>query len=81
MMIDNKKMCVEAVNFGPGSTAEDRVKEGLDFILEHFSQPLFPRKVSTFATRNEQKMVDDSDRAMLYFQASQWGDCRIEPLG
>jgi hypothetical protein len=58
-----------------------RVQSGLTFILDHFSGPLFPRRISTASTRNRQKEVDDSDRAMLYFQASLWEDCRIAAFG
>jgi hypothetical protein len=72
-----KKIYVEGGLFLPGSTVEDRVREGLNFILEHVSQPHFPRKVSTAATNNEQKPVSDKDRTMLYYQGALWEDCRI----
>jgi hypothetical protein len=58
-----------------------QVQSGLEFILSHFKQPLSRRKVSTAATRNEQKPIDDKDRAMLYYQAALWEDCRIAAFG
>ena len=58
-----------------------KVQCGLEFVLGHFSGPLFPRMVSTAATRNRQKEVYDSDRAMLYFQGSLWENCRIAAFG
>jgi hypothetical protein len=53
------------------------IKSGLDFILSHFSEPWFPRKVSTAATRYEQKSVACKDRALLFFKDALWKDCRI----
>jgi hypothetical protein len=57
------------------------VQQGLDFMLGHFSKPLFPRKVSTAATNRKQHTVDGKDRAMLYYQAALWEDCRIAGYG
>ena len=78
---ERKKIDDEGVNFlTPPYTKEDiskKVESGLEFILSHFSQPHFPRKVSTAATRNVQKPVNDKDRAMLYYQGALWEDCRI----
>lgn len=53
------------------------VESGLDFILGHFSQPLFPRKIATAATAASgkfQQPVDDKDRAVLYYKAALWED-------
>ncbi|MDQ3970014.1 MAG: hypothetical protein M3275_16650 [Thermoproteota archaeon] len=61
-----------------------RVKEGLEFILSHFEEPLFPRKVATAATKNAQKPdggVLDTQQAMTYYQGSLWEDCRIAAFG
>jgi Primase X len=62
-----------------------RVESGLAFILGHFSEPLFPRKVATAATalsKKYQDRVDDKDRAMLYYRAAPlYEDCRINAFG
>lgn len=59
------------------SSSFSKVQSGLDFILSHFSEPLFPRKVSTAATDKRQHQVVDKDRTMLYYQGALWEDCRI----
>src|SRR5215213_852146 len=48
-------------------------------MLTHFQEepPLWPRNVSTIATRNGQRPVYDRDRAILYFQGALRVDCRI----
>jgi|SRR5215217_4556957 len=53
------------------------VEEGLGFMLAHFQEPLWPRNVSTAATRNGQKVVHDKDRAILYFQGALRADCKL----
>jgi hypothetical protein len=53
------------------------VEQGLDFMLAHFQEPLWPRNVSTAATRNAQKVVDSRDRAILYFEGALRADCRL----
>src|SRR5215217_4278 len=57
------------------------IEEGLDFILEHLSQPWFPRKVSTAATRRGQHAVDGKDRAILYCQGALKEDFRVAAFG
>lgn len=57
------------------------VESGLEFMLGHFSQPLFPRKVSTAVTRNGQKPAVDKGHAMSYFEGALWEECRIEAFG
>jgi hypothetical protein len=56
----------------------NNIEDGLEFILSHFNpEPLFPRMVSTAATDRKQYQVDSNEKAMLYFQAALWEDCRI----
>jgi hypothetical protein len=69
---ENNRVCV-----GDFSSCFSRVQSGLEYILNHFSESHFPRNVSTAATRNVQKPVNDKDRAMLYYQGALWEDCRI----
>lgn len=53
------------------------VQSGLEFILSHFKEPWFPRKVSTAATRREQKPVVDKLHAMTYCDGALDLDFRI----
>lgn len=58
-----------------------RVERGLEFILSHFSEPLFPRTVSTAVTEKKQRKVESKERAMSYFQEAVWEDSRISGFG
>src|SRR5918994_3728263 len=51
-----------------------QVWDGLDFVMEMFDVPRFPRNVFTGSTRS-QKVVDSRDRAMTYFEAARYEDC------
>ena len=73
---EKKRVCV-----GDFSSCFSVVEEGLEFILGHFSEPLFPRKVSTAATKNKQKPVQDKAHAITYYQGALWEDCRIAAFG
>jgi hypothetical protein len=53
------------------------IEDGIDFILEHFEEPLFPRNIATAATRGAQRMVDGKDRVILYCRGALRRDCRI----
>jgi hypothetical protein len=68
------------LNFLP-SLELTTIEKGLEFMLGHFSEPLFPRKISTAATQRKQYEVEDEDRVMLYYQGSLWEDCRISGYG
>lgn len=60
-------------------TAIDRettIKEDLDFILDHFAGPLFPRTIMTKALAH-QKEVFSAEETLAYFRASSYEDCRI----
>lgn len=80
-------MCAWGGNFLPltpiveGSEGFRKVQSGLEFILRHFSQPLFIRKISTVKTENRQKPVQDIASAMNEFQEASWLDCRIAAFG
>jgi non-catalytic primase subunit PriX-like protein len=59
------------------SNAIDReVKDGLDFILNHFQEPLFPRKIMT-RQLGYQVEVFSKEEALEYFKDSNYEDCRI----
>jgi hypothetical protein len=51
--------------------------EGLDFILSHFQEPVFPRTVSAMGTENKQVEVFDKESAISLFENSKFIDCRI----
>ena len=60
-------------------TAIDRetlIKENLEFILNHFCDPLFPRTIMT-KTLGYQTEVLETQVALAYFKASNYEDCRI----
>ena len=53
------------------------VQDGLDFILSHFSEPLFPRLISTKTTQYRQVLVNNREEALARFRQSTYRDCRI----
>ncbi len=50
--------------------------QGLDFLLSHFSSPVFPRTIMTPKTM-VQKEVNSKEQALDYFKESNYEDCRI----
>jgi hypothetical protein len=55
---------------------DDRIKEGLEFILSHLQEPIFPRKIMT-KDLGYQLEVFDKQEALGYFKSSRYEDCRI----
>lgn len=53
------------------------VEQGLDAILAHFQLPVFPRTISTHATRNAQILVFDKRSVLKHFSTASYLDCRI----
>jgi hypothetical protein len=53
------------------------IEEGLDFLLSHFQEPLWPRNISTASTDGKQYCVEDRARALVFYNAAQRKDCRI----
>ena len=53
------------------------VLEGLDYILSHFEEPLFPRTISTKKTKNKQVVVNSREEAIRHFGNSRFEDCRV----
>jgi hypothetical protein len=52
-----------------------KVQGGLDFILNHFQEPLFPRKIMT---RQLGYQIEVFNKEVLeYFKDSNYEDCRI----
>jgi len=56
-------------------------EDGLNFILSHFEEPLWPRTVSTRETHNSQILVASKDEAQDIFIKSKFKDCRISAFG
>jgi hypothetical protein len=53
-----------------------QVEDGLDFILSHFQEPIFPRKIMT-KDLGYQVEVFNREEALEYFKTSNYQDCRI----
>src|ERR671936_569899 len=53
-----------------------KVEDGLDFILNHFQEPLFPRKIMT-KQLGYQVEVFNKEEILEYFKQSNYEDCRI----
>jgi Primase X len=51
--------------------------EGLNFILKHFEEPLFPRTISTYATLGGQFEVFSKEEVLRAYEQSDFLDCRI----
>ena len=52
------------------------IESGLEFIISHFEEPLFPRKIMTKRLEYQKKVYSKSE-ALTYFQQSEFLDCRI----
>jgi len=70
-------------NFSFSTPTEPQLKEiyllsdGLDFILSHFEEPIFPRTISTSKTQNRQVEVFGRENAFNLYQYSGFVDCKI----
>ena len=53
------------------------IESGLDFILLHFEEPTFPRRIATYATEGKQILVNNMEQALAKFKQSNLLDCRI----
>jgi Primase X len=58
------------------NNTEEKMSLGIDFILHHFQQPIFPRKIMT-KDLGYQLEVFDKQEALHYFKSSRYEDCRI----
>jgi hypothetical protein len=54
---------------------ERKVQNGLDFILNHFQEPIFPRKIMTKRLGYQVEVFNKE--ALEYFKDSNYEDCRI----
>jgi hypothetical protein len=51
------------------------MQEGVSFILGHFNEPIFPRRI--FTPIHKQIRIDDISEVYRYFKESKFIDCRI----
>ena len=56
---------------------EEEIQAGLDFLLSHFSSPLFPRTISSEKTEDSQIPVSSREEALTYYRKSEFKDCKI----
>jgi hypothetical protein len=56
---------------------EGSVAAGLDFILSHLKEPLWPRTISTKATEGRQVPVYSRQQALSWYKTANFLDCRI----
>ena len=64
-------------SFGHPNDDKNVIEEGLDFILSHFQQPIFPRTISTKTTENKQVTVYNKEETLARFKAAKLLDCKI----
>jgi hypothetical protein len=53
------------------------IQEGTDFILSHFEESIWPRKISTHTTEERQILVYSREDALARFKKANLLDCRI----
>jgi hypothetical protein len=54
-----------------------KIEEGLDFILSHFQEPVWPRTISTKTTEGRQILILSRKEALARFVQANFLDCRI----
>ena len=57
------------------------IEEGLDFILSHFQEPIWPTAISTRTTECRQVLVSNRSEALARFKQANYLDCRISAYG
>ena len=60
-----------------GTVDKEKIELGLDYILSHFEESIFPRKISTFKSNNKQFLVRSRKEIIDSFIDSKLMDCRI----
>jgi hypothetical protein len=68
---------IAARNTNENSDNFDLLCYGLDFILSHFEEPIFPRTVSSSVTQGRQILVCSKAKAIAIFKQANLLDCRI----
>lgn len=80
---NQEKKHVEGEIFLPDTPVDSsiKVKEGLDYMLSLFSEPLFPIKIMRSAVNRRQYEMLDKEEALYYYKAALYEDCRISAFG
>ena len=52
-------------------------ENGIDFILTHLTEPLFPRTISTYRSEGRQFEVFSKEEMIKAFEQSDFLDCRV----
>jgi hypothetical protein len=52
-------------------------ENGIDFILNHLKEPLFPRTISTYRSEGRQFEVFSKEEMIKAFEQSDFLDCRV----
>jgi hypothetical protein len=73
---NNNSIDLSHKEFSPPCTQSISIEQGLDFILSHFQEPIFPRKIMT-KKLGYQVEVFNKEEALEYFKSSNYEDCRI----
>jgi hypothetical protein len=58
-------------------SSEITIEEGIDFILSHLDEPIWPRKVSSLTTQERQILVYNKEGALARFKQANLLDCRV----
>lgn len=53
------------------------IESGLDFVSLHLENPVFPRRIATYATGGKQVLVKNKEEALARFKQSNLLDCKI----
>jgi Primase X len=56
---------------------EQKIADGLDFILSHLKEPIWPRTISTKTTEGRQIPIYSKQEALAWYKAANFLDCRI----
>jgi len=56
---------------------DQKVAAGLDFVLKHFKEPIWPRTISTKTSEGRQIPVYSKQEALAWYKAANFLDCRI----
>ena len=59
------------------TTIQTAIEEGLDFILSHFQNPIWPRTISTKATEGGTGSCKRINGSIVRFSQANYMDCRI----
>lgn len=69
-------MMLKLMTMNNNISQSEIISRNVDFILSHFQEPTFPRKIMT-KQLGYQKEVFSKEELMKYFESSNYEDCRI----